>query len=148
MAMLDDHTAHSQMHNRALVRDHPDAAGMVEALRDDLDREDPLHRNPLLQIELMLYVARRPDLRPFMGERLRNMRRLIGEVAVSVLRAEGVEDADPEAVGTILVALEDGLRLHRLVDPDSTPSGAFLDALDTLRRMVVRPMSSARPARR
>jgi AcrR family transcriptional regulator len=136
VAMLDDHVTRSHVHNRALARDHPDAAGLVQALRDDLDRQDPLHRNPLLQVELMLYVARRPDLRPLMGERLASLRRLVGEVAVSALAADGVEDADPDAVGTILVALEDGLRLHRLVDPESTPSGAFLDALDILRRMV------------
>ena len=136
VAMLDDHVTRSYVHNRALARDHPDAAGLVQALRDDLDRQDPLHRNPLLQVELMLYVARRPDLRPLMGERLASLRRLVGEVAVSALAADGVEDADPDAVGTILVALEDGLRLHRLVDPESTPSGAFLDALDILRRMV------------
>jgi AcrR family transcriptional regulator len=139
VAMLDDHVTRSYVHNRALARDHPDAAGLVQALRDDLDRQDPLHRNPLLQVELMLYVARRPDLRPLMGERLASLRRLVGEVAVSALAADGVEDADPDAVGTILVALEDGLRLHRLVDPDSTPSGAFLDALDILRRMVTPP---------
>jgi len=136
VAMLDDHVTRSYVHNRALARDHPDAAGLLQALRDDLDRQDPLHRNPLLQVELMLYVARRPDLRPLMGERLASLRRLVGEVAVSALAAEGVEDADPDAVGTILVALEDGLRLHRLVDPESTPVGAFLDALDILRRMV------------
>ena len=136
VAMLDDHVTRSYVHNRALARDHPDAAGLVQALRDDLDRQDPLHRNPLLQVELMLYVARRPDLRPLMGERLASLRRLVGEVAVSALAADGVEDADPDAVGTILVALEDGLRLHRLVDPESTPSGAFLDAFDILRRMV------------
>jgi len=136
VAMLDDHVTRSYVHNRALARDHPDAAGLVQALRDDLDRQDPLHRNPLLQVELMLYVARRPDLRPLMGERLASLRRLVGEVAVSALAADGVEDADPDAVGTILVALEDGLRLHRLVDPESTPVGAFLDALDILRRMV------------
>ena len=136
VAMLDDHVTRSYVHNRALARDHPDAAGLVQALRDDLDRQDPLHRNPLLQVELMLYVARRPDLRPLMGERLASLRRLVGEVAVSALAADGVEDADPDAVGTILVALEDGLRLHRLVDPESAPSGAFLDALDILRRMV------------
>jgi len=111
VAMLDDHVTRSYVHNRALARDHPDAAGLVQALRDDLDRQDPLHRNPLLQVELMLYVARRPDLRPLMGERLASLRRLVGEVAVSALAADGVEDADPDAVGTILVALEDGLRM-------------------------------------
>jgi hypothetical protein len=35
------------------------------------------------------------------------------------------------------VAIEDGLRLHRLIDPDSTPADAFVEVLDWLQRVVV-----------
>lgn len=36
----------------------------------------------------------------------------------------------------VLVALEDGLRLHRLIDPDSTSADAFFDALDVLQKLT------------
>jgi hypothetical protein len=43
---------------------------------------------------------------------------------------------DDDQLGIILVALEDGLRLHRLIDPASTPADAYFDALDTLQRLA------------
>jgi AcrR family transcriptional regulator len=139
VAMLDDHLARSQAHNRALLARHPDPAGFVQALRDDVGREDdPLHTTPLLQVELMLYVARTPELRPVLGAHLRAMRSLVGEIAASTVRASGVDlPVGPAELGTILVAVEDGLRLHRLIDPDSTAPDAFLDALEALERLVL-----------
>jgi len=138
VAMLEDHLERSQRHNRALLRNHGDPTGFVEALRADEGREDdPLHRNPLLQVELMLYVARTPELRPELGRHLTTMRQLVGEIAASTVAAArpGLE-LDPVRLGTALVAIEDGLRLHRLIDPDTTPEDAFLETLDWLRAVV------------
>lgn len=137
-AMLDDHLEHSWTHNRHLAEHHPDPTDLVRALRDETTRrDDPLHTNPLLQIELMLFVARTSELRPALGDHLRTMRTLVGDIAVAALRARGVEPPVPrDQLGMILVALEDGLRLHRLIDPDSTPAEAFYDALDALQQLV------------
>jgi AcrR family transcriptional regulator len=137
-AMLDDHLEHSWVSNRELAEHHPDPSDLVQALRDDtFRRDDPLHTNPLLQIELMMFVARTTELRPALGEHLRSMRTLVGDMAVNAFRSRGIEPPVPrDALGLILVALEDGLRLHRLIDPDSTPADAFFDALDALQRLV------------
>jgi AcrR family transcriptional regulator len=137
-AMLDDHLEHSWAHNRELAEHNPDPTDLVRALRDETTRrDDPLHTNPLLQIELMLFVARTTELRPALGDHLRSMRTLVGDIAVAALRERGVEPPVPrEQLGMILVALEDGLRLHRLIDPDSTPADSFYDALDALQRLV------------
>ena len=87
----------------------------------------------------MLFVARTAELRPALGEHLRAMRSLVGGIADAALRATGIEPpVPPEQLGTILVALEDGLRLHRLIDPDSTPADAFYDALTALQQLVVK----------
>src|SRR5829696_8812830 len=49
VAMLEDHLARSETHNRGLLDGHADPASFVSALRADVGREDdPLHRNPLL----------------------------------------------------------------------------------------------------
>jgi AcrR family transcriptional regulator len=138
IAMLEDHLERSQVHNRALLAASGDAATFVQALRADEGREDdPLHRNPLLQVELMLYVARTPELRPTLGRHLATMRQLVGEVAASSVAAARPGLAlDPERLGLALVAVEDGLRLHRLIDPASTSADAFVEVLDWLRAVV------------
>ena len=137
VAMLDDHLAHSSTYNPQLLADHPDPAGLVAALRADEGRDDPLHRDPLLQVELMLYVARNPELRPALGRHLTTMRTMVGEMAASVIAATRPDlDLDPTRLGLALVAIEDGLRLHRLIDPDGTPADAFVDVLDWLQAVV------------
>jgi len=148
-AMLEDHLARSWVHNRALSGQHPDPADLVQALRDDTARaDDPLHVNPLLQVELMLFVARNTELRAVASEHVRSMRRLVGDIATAALRARGAEPpVGPMQLGTILVALEDGLRLHQLVDPDATPPDAFLDALDALVLLAAPSNRPRRPAR-
>jgi AcrR family transcriptional regulator len=139
VAMLDDHVRRSIAHHRALLAGRPDPVRYVAALRADAGREDdPLHRSPRLQIELILHVARTPAHRAALARRLRTMRGLIGEIVASTLRDAGVTRAiDPEQAGTILLAIEDGLRLHRLIDPRSTPAGAFLDAVRLLQELVL-----------
>ncbi len=139
-AMLDQHLARSWTHNHVLAARHPDPVDLVVALRDETTRlDDPLHVNPLLQIELMLFVARTPELRSTVGAHIQTMRALVGDIADGALRARGVEtQLQPEQLGMILVALEDGLRLHRLIDPESTPASAFFDALDALQQLVGR----------
>ena len=88
----------------------------------------------------MLYVARSPDLRPAVADHLRTMRTLVSEIASTTAETGGIDlGADAELVGTILVALEDGLRLHRLIDPDSTPPDTYLAALGVLERLLFRP---------
>lgn len=140
VAMLDDHLAHSEVRNRNLLASHPDPEDFVQALRDDdVHPNDPLHESPLLQVELMLYVARTPGLRPNLGRQLRTMRRLVGDIAATTLgidRSAAGADRDVEQLGIILVALEDGLRLHRLVDPGSTSEDAYFDALEALQRLT------------
>jgi AcrR family transcriptional regulator len=149
-AMLEDHLAQSWVHNRSLAGQHPDPADLVRALRDDTARaDDPLHVNPLLQVELMLFVARNTELRVAAGEHIRAMRRLVGEIATSALHARGADPPlGPTQLGTILVALEDGLRLHQLIDPDATPADAFFDALDALVLLAAPPNRPRRPAER
>lgn len=141
LAMLEAHLARSQRVNRQLLVENPSPAAFMEALRRDAGRDDePLHQNPQLQIELMLHVAGTPAMRPRLGEHLATMRELLGELAEETLRASGrALPAERAELGMILMAIEDGLRLHRLIDPDSTPADAFVRALEVLQRVVLRP---------
>ena len=53
------------------------------------------------------------------------------QLAVTVLTAAGAAlgDGGAEEAGAMLLALEDGFRLHRLIDPASTPPDAFARAV-------------------
>jgi AcrR family transcriptional regulator len=139
LAMFEDHCERSTQAALALLEEFPDAVDFVEALRDQHHREgDPLHNNPLLQIELILHVARVPEQRPALAARLATMRKVIGDMAVTSLREAGFEGPlDPIELGALLNALEDGFLLHRLIDPDSTPADAYFEAVRRLQDIAL-----------
>jgi AcrR family transcriptional regulator len=137
-AMLEDHVAQSLRRYRELLARHRDPADFLAALRAvDRSRQDPLGRAPLLHIELILYVARSQRRRPELARRLRARRTLVTEIVeVTNRAAPRARRVDPTWAGAMLLALEDGFRLHRLIDPDTTPPDAFLRAVSELQRAL------------
>jgi len=138
IAMLEDHVERSVRHHRDLLARHHDPADFVAALRaSDRHRQDPLGRVPLLHMELILYVARAEKRRPELAKRLRARRALVTEIITATSRAAGRGRAvDPAWAGAMLLALEDGFRLHRLIDPDTTPADSFVQAVSELQRLI------------
>lgn len=149
--MLSDHIEQSTRRNLALLERHRDPEGFVEALRHtDRDRADPLGRAPLLHMELILYTARAGRYRPQLAERLRDRRALAAQIVAATGEADSaVAAVDPGRVAAMLLALEDGFRLHRLIDPNSTPPDSFLSAVAELQRLLrgsTAPVDGARRA--
>ena len=68
------------------------------------------------------------------AKRLRAQRKLIAEIVATSISAKS--RLDPEWAGGLLVALEDGFRLHRLIDPTSTPADSFFEAVERLQRLI------------
>jgi AcrR family transcriptional regulator len=138
IAMLEDHVERSLRHHRELLARHRDPVDYVAALRaSDRSRQDPLARAPLLHMELILFVARAEQRRPELAKRLRTRRALVTEIVATTMRAAGREATlDPALAGALLLALEDGFRLHRLIDPETTPADSFLRALSGLQRAI------------
>lgn len=135
IAMLEDHVEQSIRRNRELLEQHRQPADFLAALRAvDRSQQDPLGRSPLLHIELILYAARAREHRPALARRLRARRALITEIVTTTQAAAGrTGDAlDPAQAGAVLLALEDGLRLHQLVDPRATPPDTFYRAVADL----------------
>ncbi|MFM9865826.1 MAG: TetR/AcrR family transcriptional regulator, partial [Micropepsaceae bacterium] len=119
---------------------HRDPADFVGALRaTERSRQDPLGRAPLLHMELILYVARADKRRPELAKRLRARRALIAEM-VAATNPAGFVDA--KWAGAVLLALEDGFRLHRLIDPETTPADSFLSAVAALQKLTAPPPQS------
>jgi len=137
-AMLEDHVEQSIRRNLDLLARHKNLADFLEALRTmDRSRQDPLGRSPLLHMEMILFVARAEKRRPELAKRLRARRKLITDIVTATLKNGGRNGVlNPEWTGAIVLALEDGFRLHRLIDPETTPADSFLRAITDLQRAI------------
>ena len=138
IAMLEDHVEQSIRRNLDLLDRHKNLPDFLEALRTmDRSRQDPLGRSPLLHMEMILFVARAEKRRPELAKRLRARRKLITDIVATTLRNSGRNGViNPEWTGAIVLALEDGFRLHRLIDPETTPADSFLRAITDLQRAI------------
>jgi AcrR family transcriptional regulator len=138
IAMLEDHVEQSIRRNLDLLTRHKSLADFIDALKTmDRSRQDPLGRSPLLHMEMILYVARAEQRRPELAKRLRARRKLIADIVETSLKNSGRNGAlNPAWTAAIVLALEDGFRLHRLIDPETTPADSFLRAIGDLQRAI------------
>jgi AcrR family transcriptional regulator len=136
IAMIEDHVEQSIRRNLDLLAVHKNLADFIDALKAmDRTRQDPLGRSPLLHMEMILYVARAEKRRPELAKRLRARRKLIADIVETTLKNSGRNGVlNPTWTGSIVLALEDGFRLHRLIDPETTPADSFLRAIADLQR--------------
>jgi AcrR family transcriptional regulator len=138
VAMLEDHVEQSIRRNLDLLAKHKNLADFIDALKTmDRSRQDPLGRSPLLHMEMILFVARAEKRRPDLAKRLRARRQLIADIVEATSKNSGKNGSlNPTWTGAILLALEDGFRLHRLIDPETTPADSFLRAIGDLQRAI------------
>jgi AcrR family transcriptional regulator len=138
IAMLEDHVEQTIRRNLDLLDRHRNLADFIDALKNmDKSRQDPLGRSPLLHMEMILFVARAEKRRPDLAKRLRARRQLITDIVETTLKNSGRNGAlNPTWTGAIVLALEDGFRLHRLIDPETTPADSFLRAISDLQRAI------------
>src|SRR3954470_4815012 len=137
IAMIEDHVAQSIRRNMDILAQHDNLDDFIAALKTmDRSRQDPLVRSPLLHMEMILFVARAEKRRPELAKRLRARRRLVTEIVETTAKNGGRNFSNPAWVGAILLALEDGFRLHRLIDPETTPADSFVRAIGDLQRAI------------
>jgi AcrR family transcriptional regulator len=138
IAMIEDHVAQSIRRNLDLLSRHKNLADFIDTLKTmDRSRQDPLARSPLLHMEMILFVARAEKRRPELAQRLRARRKLIADIVETTSKNSGKNPTpNPAWTGAIVLALEDGFRLHRLIDPETTPADSFLRAIGDLQRAL------------
>ena len=136
IAMLEDHVAQSIRRSLDLLAKHQNLDDFLDAMkRMDRSQQDPLGRSPLLHMEMILFVARAEKRRPELAKRLRARRKLIADIVETTLKDSGrPASVNPAWTAAVVLALDDGFRLHRLIDPETTPADSFLRALSDLRR--------------
>ena len=138
IAMIEEHVEQSIRRMHELLAEHKTLPDFINALRNmDRSKQDPLGRSPLLHMEMILFVARAEKRRPELAKRLRAGRKLITDILETTSKNSGWNPAiDPAWMGAIVLAMEDGFRLHRLIDPETTPADSFLRAIGDLRRAI------------
>jgi AcrR family transcriptional regulator len=138
IAMLEDHVEQTIQRNLELLARHKNIEDFIEALKTmDRSRQDPLGRFPLLHMEMILFVARAEKRRPELAKRLRARRKLVTDIVEATLKNSGKAGSlNPAWTGAVVLALEDGFRLHRLIDPETTPADSFLRAIGDLQRTM------------
>lgn len=138
IAMLENHVEQSIRRSLDLLARHKSLADFIDALKTmDRSLQDPLGRSPLLHMEMILFVARAEKRRPDLAKRLRARRKLITDIIEATLKKSGRNGfLNSTWTGSILLALEDGFRLHRLIDPETTPADSFLRAIGDLQRAM------------
>ena len=137
IAMLEAHVEQSIQRCLDLLAKYKKPEDFIDAFRNlDRSRQDPLGRSPLLHMEMILFVARSEKRRPELAKRLRARRQMVTEIVDTTARHSGRSFPNPAWVGAILLALEDGFRLHRLIDPDTTPGDSFVRAIGDLQQAI------------
>ena len=138
IAMLEDHVAQTIRRNLELLARHKNLADFIDALKTmDRSQQDPLGRSPLLHMEMILFVARAEKRRPELAKRLRTQRKLIADIVETTSKNSGRNPVlTPAWLGAITLAMDDGFRLHRLIDPETTPADSFLRAISDLQKAI------------
>ena len=137
IAMLEDHVEQLIRRNLDLLARHQDLQDFMDAYRNmESGGPDPLGRSPLLHMEMILFVARAEKRRPELAKRLRARRETLTQIVTIISKHSGKNFQQPEWVAAILLALEDGFSLHRLIDPETTPPDSFLRAFNDLQDAI------------
>jgi AcrR family transcriptional regulator len=138
IAMLEDHVEQSFRRYLDLLAVHRTLPDLINAVKTmDRSEQDPLARSPLLHMEMILFVARAEKRRPELAKRLHARRKLIADIVETAAKNSGKKPAfTPAWTAAITLAIEDGFRLHRLIDPETTPADSFLRAIDDLQKAI------------
>jgi AcrR family transcriptional regulator len=133
LALLERMSQESAAEIDQLMIDHPDPEDYVRATQAMLRepaRRGGLH-HPVLSTELVLYSLRNPKAQPLLKARLDRAQESIWRVLERTETSLGLQPAlNRRALAAMIIAIDDGLGLHAIIDPERDPIEAFNTALD------------------
>jgi len=134
-ALLERHIAVDAADMQELFDNSADAGDFFARLRD---REQTPGRHAL-SLEFILYAVRNPEARPEVARLLAISRQTTVRLIEQQWEASGIEHPpiDVLEAAKVIEALDDGLDLQRLIDPEGFPLGMFTDVLVLLQEAVV-----------
>jgi AcrR family transcriptional regulator len=133
VALLDRRVRQSTAEVAALYERVPEPDAFYRALHERARRRSTAEHERVLFVEFWLHALRNPGVRPALAERLRAWRDAIARVVTRQFADLGVELPRPaEHMAAVVLAMDEGLALHRQVDPDAHPDGLLFDALSDM----------------
>lgn len=137
LELLEDHLSASLAEVDRLYDESADAESFIMMMEsDERRRPDPIKNNGVLYIELVLYALRNPDNRPRLVERQRKQYETSAAILAKVQADVGVPfPGRTEDMVALILALDDGLLLHQLIDPESYRPGQYADTMLALHQL-------------
>jgi AcrR family transcriptional regulator len=133
LALLERMSQESAAEIDQLMIDHPnpdDYVRATQAMLREPARRGGLH-HPVLSTELVLYSLRNPKAQPLLKARLDRTQEAIWRVLERNATSLGLQPAgNRRGLAAMINAIDDGLGLHAIIDPDRDPIEAFNTALD------------------
>lgn len=134
-AVLDERLAARVQEVKAILEANPDPNTFFAALaRSNAERtEDDELTWELLRLEFRLHGIRNPDALPRVVAANRKLISWVTDAVRAVFENSGIEPPQPyEELGAVVQALDEGLTLLRLVDPETIRPDLFIDTLGML----------------
>lgn len=134
MAILRRTTERNNEEVDRLFAERADGADFLQRLHERETRSD----RETLGLEYILYALRNPVAREETKRILAVSRQAIVRLVEEQWSEFDVDlPIDPEVAARVLEALDDGLNMHRHIDPESYPLGMFTDVLALLQEAAV-----------
>lgn len=147
LAIMDAGVAHAAQDFAAAFTEHDDAGNLLDALRQRIEAR-PTSRNAeafVLTTEFWLYAMRNPQVKRLLARRYSDTRQAFASVVTLLCDKLGIDPPEaPEDVAAAIVALDAGLLLQRLVDPDAVPADLLLRMVESFLRSAAEDRSRSR----
>lgn len=135
VALLDRRVAEAIDAVEQIYRKHPEPEAFYRALHERSQRRGLDAEDRVLMVEFWLYALRNPAIRPRLAARSAARRAAIARVIKQQFADLGIPlPVDAETMATVVLAMDEGLTLHRQLDPQSHPPGLFIEALSDMLR--------------
>lgn len=129
VALLDRRVERSIAEVEEVFEQDHDPAAFYAALLERARRRAAIAEQ-VLWVEFWLYALRNRRVRPKLAARFAARRRAVARVIELQFADMGVAlPGDPEGMATSVLAMDEGLALHRLVDPAAHPDDLLYEAL-------------------
>jgi len=132
--LIESYTAVHVTEAESIAESVPSGRKLLEALYErSLRRRQERPWESMLWVEFWLYAARNPTVLPTLRRRMDSRLGLVEGLVAKRLTRLGVDaGVEPRHVAAAVLAIDEGISLLSMTDPDTYPPDAFFQVLEFL----------------